>query len=55
VSGTQLVYLEDMSHGNDGEDGFLDRHETADSEADPMRMLRDQRLRQALVDAIKHA
>jgi RNA polymerase sigma factor for flagellar operon FliA len=52
VQGTQLVYLEDMAHSNDDEDHFLDRH-VADSEADPLQMLRDQRLRQALVAAIK--
>jgi RNA polymerase sigma factor for flagellar operon FliA len=52
VRGTQLVYLEDMSHGPDGEDGFLDRHD-ADENADPMLLLRDQRLRQSLVEAIK--
>jgi len=51
VRGTQLVYIEDMSHGDD-EDGLLDRH--ADSpDVDPMNRLRDQRLRQALVEAIK--
>jgi RNA polymerase sigma factor for flagellar operon FliA len=52
VRGTQLVYLEDMSSGNDDEAGFLDKH-VADDAADPMQMLRDHRLRQALVDAIK--
>lgn len=52
VQGTQLVYLEDMAHSNDDEDHFLDRH-VADAEADPLQMLRDQRLRQALVTAIK--
>ncbi|KQP13760.1 RNA polymerase sigma factor FliA [Pseudorhodoferax sp. Leaf267] len=51
VRGTQLVYLEDMT-GDDGDDSFLDRH-TGDADADPMQMLRDARLRQALVDAIK--
>ena len=51
VQGTQLVYLEDMS-GSEGEDSFLDRH-MVDSEADPMQLLRDQRLRQSLVEAIK--
>jgi RNA polymerase sigma factor for flagellar operon FliA len=30
VRGTQLVYLEDMSHGGDGDDGFLDHHDVAD-------------------------
>ncbi len=53
VRGTQLVYLEDMSHGSDGEDGFLDHHDVADDGADPMAMLGDQRLRLALVEAIK--
>ncbi len=51
VQGTQLVYLEDMS-GADGDDSFLDRH-LVDNDVDPLQMLRDQRLRQALVDAIK--
>ena len=53
VRGTQLVYLEDMSHGGEGEDGFLERHEAEDSSGDPMEALRDQRLRQSLVNAIK--
>ena len=52
VQGTQLVYLEDMSRSNDDEDHFLDHH-VADTDADPLNMLRDQRLRQALVTAIK--
>jgi RNA polymerase sigma factor for flagellar operon FliA len=51
VQGTQLVYLEDMS-GAEGDDSFLDRH-LVDSDVDPLQMLRDQRIRQALVDAIK--
>ena len=53
VRGTQLVYLEDMNHGGDGEDGFLERHEAEDPSSDPMQVLRDQRLRQSLVTAIK--
>jgi len=52
VRGTQLVYLEDMSRGDGDEEGFLDRH-VADSEADPMAVLRDQRLKASLVTAIK--
>ena len=52
VRGTQLVYLEDMTHGNEDDDGFLDRH-VADSDADPMELLRDQRLKMSLVNAIK--
>ena len=51
VRGTQLVYLEDMSRGDDDE-GFLDRF-PGDVDADPMNMLRDQRMRQSLVNAIK--
>ena len=56
VRGTQLVYLEDMSgnHG-DGEEseGFLERNASvADPEADPLNLLKDQRLRAALVTAI---
>jgi RNA polymerase sigma factor for flagellar operon FliA len=53
VRGTQLVYLEDMARGDEDQDSFLDRH-AGDSDADPMNMLRDQRLRQALVAAIKN-
>ena len=53
VRGTQLVYLEDMSGRNgDDDDTFLDRH-VADEGADPLNMLRDHRLREALVAAIK--
>ena len=52
VRGTQLVYLEDMARNGEDDDNFLDRH-VADSEADPMNMLRDQRLRKSLVAAIK--
>mgnify|MGYP001011301399 FL=1 len=52
VRGTQLVYLEDMARTNEDDDNFLDRH-VADSGSDPMNMLRDQRLRQSLVAAIK--
>ncbi len=51
VRGTQLVYLEDMSGRND-DDAYLDRH-VADSAADPLNMLRDHKLREALVAAIK--
>ena len=51
VRGTQLVYLEDLS-GDDGDDSYLDRH-VADAASDPLAMLNDQRMRQALVDSIK--
>ena len=53
VRGTQLVYIEDMSRGQDDEDNLLDRH-VADEAADPLSMLQDQRIRQALVQAIKN-
>ena len=53
VRGTQLVYLEDMAGSAEDENNFLDRH-VGDAEADPMHMLQDQRLRQALVAAIKN-
>jgi RNA polymerase sigma factor for flagellar operon FliA len=53
VKGTQLVYLEDMAGGSEGEDGFLDRH-VLDSDSDPMQLLRNQRLRKSLVEAIKN-
>jgi RNA polymerase sigma factor for flagellar operon FliA len=53
VKGTQLVYLEDMSGGSDGEDGFLERH-MVDNDSDPLQLLRNQRLRTSLVEAIKN-
>lgn len=52
VRGTQLVYLEDMHRGDDDDDSYLDRH-VADTKADPLNVLRDQRLRESLVAAIK--
>jgi RNA polymerase sigma factor for flagellar operon FliA len=51
VRGTQLVYLEDMS-GDEGSDDFLDRH-VANEEVNPLAMLQDHRMREALVEAIK--
>ena len=51
VRGTQLVYLEDIGGGDD-DDSFLDRHMGA-SEPDPSALLQDQRMRMALVEAIK--
>ncbi len=52
VRGTQLVHLEDMA-GDEGGDDFLDRH-VSDEEANPLAMLQDRRMREALVDAIKN-
>jgi len=47
------VYLEDMS-GDEGDDDYLDRHVAPDDEANPLGMLQDRRMREALVEAIKH-
>jgi RNA polymerase sigma factor for flagellar operon FliA len=52
VRGTQLVYLEDMS-GDEGGDDYLDRH-VANEDANPLAMLQDHRMREALVEAIKN-
>ena len=56
VRGTQLLYLEDLSRGQGGSgsdsDDFLDRY-LADQQADPASVLRSQRLRGALVQAIE--
>ena len=51
VRGTQLVYLEDMS-GDEGGDDYLDRH-VSNEDANPLSMLQDHRMREALVEAIK--
>lgn len=53
VRGTQLVYIEDMTRNHEDDDGFLDRHVSGSDGADPLEMLRDDRLRTALVSAIK--
>lgn len=56
VRGTQLVYLEDLGHGGgsgeDGGDDYLDRH-LIDQSDNPAFQLQDQRMRAALVEAIK--
>ena len=52
VRGTQLIYLEDMS-GDDGDSDYLDRH-VADEGNDPLALLQDHRMREALVEAIKN-
>ena len=52
VRGTQLIYLEDMS-GDEGDEDYLDRH-VADDDANPLGRLQDQRMREALVEAIKN-
>ncbi len=52
VRGTQLVYLEDMN-GDDGDEDYLDRH-VADDAGNPLSMLQDRRMREALVAGIKN-
>ena len=52
VRGTQLVYLEDFSGGEDGND-YLDRH-VAQEDENPELILNDGRMRLALVEAIKN-
>ncbi|HSI57602.1 MAG TPA: RNA polymerase sigma factor FliA [Ideonella sp.] len=52
VRGTQLIYLEDMT-GDEGGDDFLDRH-VSNEDANPLAMLQDHRMREALVEAIKN-
>ncbi len=51
VRGTQLIYLEDMS-GDDGDSDYLDRH-VAHEGSDPLSLLQDHKMREALVEAIK--
>ena len=51
VRGTQLIYLEDITPGEEEGESFLDRF-VADSDADPFSLLRDERMREALVTAI---
>lgn len=47
--GHQLLYFEDFTE--EGEEGFLERHLT-DRDADPLRLLEEQSLRQTLVASI---
>ena len=53
VRGTQLIYLEDISPAEEDSSSFLDRH-VADADADPFSLLRDDRMRSALVQAIEN-
>jgi len=48
--GARLVYLDDLG-SDDSEEGFLERH-LGDEEADPVKVLGDERFREALVAAI---
>ncbi len=49
--GSQLIYLDEMG-SDDSEEGFLDRHQVAQA-AEPVSMLRDERFRSALIEAIE--
>ena len=49
--GAQLVYLDDLSGGNEGDD-YLERH-IAHTGNEPLEVLRDKRFRTALVAAIE--
>ncbi len=49
--GSQLVYLDEFSD-QDAEDGFLERFKI-DPESDPSMMLRDDRFRGALIEAVE--
>jgi RNA polymerase sigma factor FliA len=49
--GSQLIYLDEMGN-DDSEDGFLERYRTEETPG-PAQMLRDDRFRQALIDAIE--
>jgi RNA polymerase sigma factor for flagellar operon FliA len=50
--GTQLVYLEDLTGRDDDDDDVLDRH-VSDEDANPLNILQNQKMREALVAAIK--
>lgn len=52
VRGTQILYIEDVG-GGDSEDGDgLLEHTPGDPDEDPMRVLSERRMREALVEAI---
>jgi RNA polymerase sigma factor for flagellar operon FliA len=50
--GTQLVYLEDLTGREDEDDDVLDRH-VSNEDANPLNILQNQKMREALVAAIK--
>ena len=49
--GTQLIYMEDLS-GRDDDDDALERH-VGDEDANPLNILQNRKMREALVAAIK--
>ena len=50
--GSQLIYLEDLTGRDDEDDDVLDRH-VGDEDANPLNILQNQKMREALVAAIK--
>jgi len=50
--GAQLVYIDDLGGGGEGDENYLERH-VADRGAEPAEILRDKRFRSALVVAIE--
>lgn len=50
--GAQLVYIDDLGGGGEGEENYLERH-VADTGNEPLEVLRDKRFRGALVTAIE--
>ena len=50
--GSQLIYLEDLTGRDDDDDDVLDRH-VSDEDANPLNILQNQKMREALVEAIK--
>lgn len=50
--GSQLIYLEDLTGRDDEDDDVLDRH-VSDEDANPLNILQNQKMREALVEAIK--
>ena len=50
--GTQLIYLEDLTGRDDEDDDVLDRH-VSDEDANPLNILQNQKMREALIEAIK--
>jgi len=50
--GSQLIYLEDLTGRDEDDDDVLDRH-VSDEDANPLNILQNQKMREALVEAIK--
>ena len=50
--GAQLIYLEDLTGRDEDDDDVLDRH-VSDEDANPLNILQNQKMREALIEAIK--